>query len=281
MVRPDGTGVHQLLSQDGGEQWHPDWSPDGNKIAFIRLTPDDRTELWAVGADGRDSQMLYRCDLPCNELGYPDWSPDGKAIYFGISADPSSDGPPKTFQVGRYDVSTGTTRTVLTRTDGPSAEQPRISPDGSMVAYTRVKEEKDKSIEAALFVADLKGGRERQLTGWDMVAMHPDWTADSRIVFDTHDIMVFQEAAGPANLWIINPDGSHLKALTHYNHKAGDIRASQPRVAPGGSGITFTRLQGSGYGSRQLALIDMDGSKEGWLTPQPITGTHAELRPPA
>ncbi len=221
--------------------------------------------------------MLYRCELPCNEIGYPDWSPDGSAIYFGTSADVVGDGPPTRFTVERYDLADNATATVLTRTDGPSAEQARISPDGTQVAYTRVREVPGKEIDAALFVADLAGGAERRLTPWEMVAMHPDWTADSRIVFDTFDIMVFPEAAGPANLWIVDLDGTHLTQLTQF--ATGGPRASQPRVAPDGSSVTYTRLDGAGMGSRQLALIALDGASSGWLTPTPTAGTHAELRP--
>ncbi len=220
--------------------------------------------------------MLYRCERPCNEIGYPDWAPDGSALYFGVSADAVGSGPPTTFEVERYDLADNATTTVLTRSDGLSAEQPRISPDGRRVAYTRVREGSDSPIQAALFVADLAGGTEQQLTPWDMVAMHPDWTADSRIIVDTYDIMIFKEATGPANLLIVDADGQ-VTPLTHF--PAGGVRASQPRVTPDGSSATYTRLEGAGMGNRELAIISLDGSHDERLTPTPIFGTHAELRP--
>jgi hypothetical protein len=67
-VRPDGTGLHQLVADLEGSEIQPDWSPDGERIAFIRVTPADRNELWVVDADGGDKTMLYPCELPCNTV---------------------------------------------------------------------------------------------------------------------------------------------------------------------------------------------------------------------
>jgi Tol biopolymer transport system component len=130
LVRPDGTGGHQLVADLEGSEIHPDWSPDGQRIAFVHVTAEDRDELWVVGADGTGAEMLFPCDLPCNTISYPDWAQDGRAIYFGIDADASA-GPPTTFGVGRFDLTTKETNWVLTRKDEMTAEQPRISPDGT------------------------------------------------------------------------------------------------------------------------------------------------------
>jgi Tol biopolymer transport system component len=274
LIRPDGTGRHQLLPEMSGSEWHPDWSPDGSRIAFIHLTPEDRTELWVVNADGTGEEMLYRCDLPCNELGYPDWSPDGTLIYYGQSSNPGPEGIPATFEVGRYDLASRETSVVLTRDDGASAEQPRISPDGSRVAYTRLRE--TPAPGGAIFVSDLLDGPERQLTEWEGGGMHPDWTPDGKIVFDTFDIMVFQEIGFPANLFVMNDDGSDLQPITLFE---GDPRASQPRVAPDGSGVVYTHLEGPGPGTRRMALIGLDGKGQRLLTPEPVDATHSQLRP--
>ena len=276
LVRPDGEGNHQLMSDMRGEESHPDWSPDGERLAFIHVTPSDRTELWVVRVDGRGAEMLYPCNLPCNELGYPDWSPDGKSIYVGVSADPTAGGPPTTFRVDRFDLASGQVQPVLTRKGDVSAEQPRISPDGTQLAYTRLRERPGKPLEGAIFVAGTEGGPERRLTDWSMVAMHPDWTPDGRIVFDTYDIMVFRfdDPPSPGNLWIMNADGSHQTQLTRF--KQVESQASQPRVAPDGSGVSFTRDDGS---QRRMAFLEFGDGAPHWLTDDPMSGTHTELRP--
>ena len=137
LVRPDGTGEHRLVNEVPGTEIRATWSPDGSRIAYVQTTLDDRSELWAIDADGTHPQQLYRCERPCNDVDYPDWAPDGHSIYFQMDANAPADGPPATFEVARYDLSTGEVRAVVTREDGLTVEQPRIAPDGSRVVYTR------------------------------------------------------------------------------------------------------------------------------------------------
>jgi TolB protein len=275
LIQPDGAGQHELLEEPDGATSHPDWSPDGKRIAFIRTTRDDRTELWTANADGTDGRMLLACEVGCNQLSYPDWAPDGDSIYYAQDANPSGHGPPTLFTFGRVDVASATVTTVLSRDDEMSAEQPRISPDGSQVVYARFRELPTPG--SAIFVADLAGGPEHRLTDWAIFGAHPDWSVDGRIVFNTYDLGVFQDTTEAANLYTVGVDGSDLRQLTRFG--SGDTRATQPRWTPDGTGIVFTRVDGAGYGSRGLAYIAADGTGLRWLTPEPVDGTHPQLRP--
>jgi len=191
-----------------------------------------------------------------------------------LDADASADAPPTTFRVARYDLATGKTTIVLERKDGMSAEQPRISPDGAHVVYTRFR---DDGAASAIFVADLKGGPEHRLTEWELLGAHPDWSIEDLIVFNTRDLAAFQDTTEPANLYTIAVDGSDLRQLTTFGSSA--TRATQPRWTPDGTGIVFTQVDGSGFGERRLAFINADGSGRDWLTPSPLAGTHPQLRP--
>lgn len=276
LVRPDGTGAHELSHALGGE--HPDWSPDGKRIAFIRTTPEGRTELWVTDADGTNSEMLVSCDVPCNEVGYPDWAPDRSAIYVAKDADATAEHPPTTFMVDRFDLASRETTNVLTRKGEPSAEQPRVSPDGTQLVYTRFRQSPTPG--SAIFVAHVGGGGERQLTDWDLFGAYPDWSTANRIVFNTRDLGDFPDTTEAANLYSIAVDGSDQRQLTSFG--TNDTRATQPRWTPDGSGIVFTRVDGrgeGGYGERRLAYIDAKGTGLRWLTSIPVVGTHPQLRP--
>jgi Tol biopolymer transport system component len=277
LIRPDGTGRHLLVPDLEGSEILPDWSPDGQRIAFIHVTPADRNELWVVNADGGGAEMLFSCDVPCNTVTYPDWAPDGSAIYYGMDANAPPGAPPTTFAVGRFDLASGETTVALSREDGMTAEQPRISPDGTQVVYTRFKAIVDEGQGSAIFVSDLAGGPERKLTAFELFGAHPDWAASDLIVFNTYDLGIFQETTEPANLYTIAADGTDLRQLTNYG--ASDTRATQPRWTPDGSGIVYTQVDGEGFGMRRLAYIGADGSGQRWLTPDPISGTHPQLRP--
>lgn len=274
LIRPDGTGQHQIVPDLTGSERHPDWAPDGQRIAFIRNTPADRSELWVVDADGESATNIAKCDLPCNEWNYPDWSADGASIYVDTTSH-ADGGPPSTFGLDRFDVSSGTRTTVREREDGMTAEQHRLSPDETTVAFTRGDIE-DLGLGMAIVAADLKGGPERPLTDPMLYGAHPDWTADGRIIFNTRDLGLFQETTEVANLYIMDADGLHLTQLTD---RASLDRLTQPRVTPDGSGITYTRATGPGWGDRTLAIIGTDGSGDRWLTDPPVNGTHAQLRP--
>jgi Tol biopolymer transport system component len=276
LIRPDGTDRHALVPDLDGEDFHPDWSPDGSRIAFIHYAPGERSELWVVDADGTNATKLVSCTAPCNTFNYPDWAPDGSAIYYGWDADPRPGGPPSTFGVGRYDVATGEAIDVLTRKDGMTAEQPRVSPDGTRVVYDR-GDILGAGPGIALFVSDLEGGPERQLTDWTTMAAHPDWVSDDRLIFNSYDLGFFQDTEEASNLYSVAADGSDLQQLTTFGRS--DTRATQPRMTPDGSAIVFTRVDGDGYGRRTGALIDLDGTNLRELTPKEIFATHSQLRP--
>ncbi|MEO8273764.1 MAG: hypothetical protein ABI620_06835, partial [Chloroflexota bacterium] len=276
LIRADGTGRHQIAAAAGKEQIHPDWSPDGSKLAFTAFTPGgDR--LWQVNADGTDGRELVACNLPCNFIEFADWASDGSAIYYGTGSGGVGDGAPTTFAIDRYDLGSGETSTVVESSSATTVEQPRISPDGKLLAYTRFRDINDLSAGSAIFVADASGKNERRLTEWTLFAAFPDWSPDGRIVFNSRDLAVFQETTEAANLYSMAADGSDLRQVTHYG--PSDTRATQPRWTPDGLGITYTTVTGSGMGDRRLAYIAADGSGQRSLTPFPTDGTHPSLRP--
>jgi hypothetical protein len=281
LVQPDGTGEQRLVNEVIGSELRATWSPDGQRLAYIQATLDDRDRglagLWIIDADGSDAQHLFGCELPCNTIDYVDWGPDGNSIFFGMHSDvPDPDSPPSTFEIWRYDLPTGTAGPVLTRTgDDMTVEQPRVSPDGTQVVYMRQRFT-DPAAPSAIFVADLEGGRERQLTDWDLYAAHPDWSFNDVIVFNSYDVRLYtpEDFPGARDLFTIAPDGTNLVRLTQ--NEPGGLLSGQPRWAPDGTGITYTEWVGD---VSHLAYISADGTGQRPLTATGTEGGEPELRP--
>src|SRR6266568_2897387 len=72
-VNPDGQNRKQLTTGPGGYLW-PVWSPDGDKIACMRLITD-APEIWILGKDGTARRKITVGFLPA-------WSPDGAKLLF-------------------------------------------------------------------------------------------------------------------------------------------------------------------------------------------------------
>ncbi len=74
-------GNEQRLTENRNNDWHPSWSPDGKRIAFMADRKGDvvKFDIYVMDADGGDLQNLT------NNRGWdgsPSWSPDGERIAF-------------------------------------------------------------------------------------------------------------------------------------------------------------------------------------------------------
>jgi Tol biopolymer transport system component len=75
------------------------------------------------------------------------------------------------------------------------------------------------------------------------VAIKHDWSADGKLI-------VFTSPGDPApgksaNLWVMKPDGSHRRALTHYAH--GTSNAFAGSFSPDGKWIVFRVEDDKGF----------------------------------
>jgi len=58
------------------------WSPDGKRIAFIRLNANQSQAIWIVNADGTNEQSVTSPANGTISDNAPAWSPDGSRIVF-------------------------------------------------------------------------------------------------------------------------------------------------------------------------------------------------------
>src|SRR3979411_2447350 len=133
----------------------PQVSPDGARVAFVRVTVNEKkegynTSIWSVPiAGGEEPHQLTKCDHD----GSPRWSPDGKFLLFVRATE--KDGNPEPPQLSILPMSGGDSFSFTAFQTG--ARTPAWSPDGKAVAFTSdtnaedlAKQEKKKQKEEEL-----------------------------------------------------------------------------------------------------------------------------------
>jgi Tol biopolymer transport system component len=122
--------------------WSPAYSPDGSRIAYVRMSGDDGYHsLHVMNADGSDDRYVTGGEGPA--FDYPSWAPDGTRIAF---ASCTADGC-RLMVVG----SNGSgLREVL---PGASILSPTWSPDGRWIAFSWIRDQHDWEVEGIATIA--------------------------------------------------------------------------------------------------------------------------------
>ncbi len=174
-VQKMGEATPRQLSAPGYSWSSPAWSPDGKRIACLRLGVSSG-EIVILPAEGGAPQIAApvlptRFGLTYSHL---DWSPDGE--WLAVDDTPSLSQPLSVFLVN---LKTGEKRRLTQPEEliiGDVA--PRFSPDGRSVAFIRAFH---RSYQEA-FTVPVTGGTPRQWTSDSRMVTGVDWSADGLLV---------------------------------------------------------------------------------------------------
>jgi Tol biopolymer transport system component len=254
----------KLTNESADSGWAV-WKPGGDKLAFesnhTDPDPDDTNainDIFTMNPDGSGIVKLTHSD---DVSDTPDWSPDGSQIAFGSDRD---DGAWRR-EIHVMDADGTNVRRLTTLPEKAVLDsQPRFSPDGRRLVFTRFISE-DHPEESALFTVRLDGGGLKQLTPWGMGAGDADWSPDgTKIAFEA-----FPEGAGYGDIFTIDADsGRQLTNLT--DNELGVGGSSDPVWSADGTKILFVSQHffgdESGIG---LATMNPDGTDRHHISSNP------------
>lgn len=122
IVQPDGSGLRQVSNTVPWSVPNQQWSPDGNRLAFL----DEYQDLLALYTTGKLSQVPQRLTAGMDVISY-EWSPDGKKIAFSAIQGDDED---------IYVISLDTLSLVnLTAGNNAADVAPKWSHDGKRIAF--------------------------------------------------------------------------------------------------------------------------------------------------
>jgi Tol biopolymer transport system component len=194
IANDDGSGARRLVSS--GLQ--PHLAPDGTAVVYIAHGDREATELREIPAAGGASKLLVKRI----RYGAFAWSPDGR--YIAAQSGPLN-GRQKLVLIDRTN---GASRTVATgHFYGAS-----FSPASDQLVYSRSARD-DLFPTANLEIALTAGGLPRVLTQ-DGRALYPLW-GPRQIAYVRYRHPARHGDGPKFNLWLLNPDGSGRRQLTH------------------------------------------------------------------
>ena len=158
----DGNNLRNLTNHPG-EDWHPAWSPDGQRIAFGSSRDEGVClRLYTMDADGNNQRNLHLVEIfLCDEC--PAWSPDGQRIVTE-SCDPG-----QRDEICVWDADGNNPRN-LTKNPATNDRNPKWSPDGRKIAFNSERDGNDE-----IYIMDADGMNPRNLTNHPARDRDPDW----------------------------------------------------------------------------------------------------------
>jgi Tol biopolymer transport system component len=256
MVDCDGENKVQL-TDDLGDDFNPDWSPDGNQIVFDS-NRDGNWEIYIMNADGSEQRNFSNYPLAI-DLN-PAWSPDGEWIAFYSDRDGD-------LEIYIQAVEGGETIQV---TDNQYEDiDPTWSPEGDQLAFLQARDEHGVLFELAIVSLD-DLSIERVLLDIQPIR-RPAWSPDGRWIAFPANVGRHEE------IFVVDIETWEYVQLTHVLGDGLTEINGSPSWSPDGSLIIFdSNRKFKGY---EIYMMNSEGSEVEVITSVGIVQSSPDWRP--
>jgi len=236
----------------------PALSPDGLTLAYSRIDPGRRSDLWLLNLSkdltpiGKPERLTF--DNPLNRN--PVWTPGGSEILYTSGTSPWSDR-----SLFRLQRSPGT-KPVRLAVAEEGLDHPAISTHGNRLAFQVSRR------DANIWRVDVPGLGAKPKEAMKFISSTRS-EVEPRFSPDGTKIAFASLRSGPSEIWICNSDGSQPFPLTSF----GDVPTNRPRWSPDGRRIVF---YSDARGSRDIYVIDAEGGGLHQLTDHPSIDTNPD-----
>jgi Tol biopolymer transport system component len=201
----------------------PVWSPDGARLAFLRIA-EGRTEYIAIPSDGGAERTVAEFGGAPADTGQPlpavSWTRDGKSLAVVET------GEKQLPAIALVSLADGSVRRITQPPEGSEGDStPAVSPDGNTLAFVR----STGPDSADIYLCDLAGGGLRRLTFDDRAIRGIAWTRDGQ------DVVYAANRASGWRLWRLPAYGGSPREIAMATGQA-----HYPAIAPQGRRLAYT-----------------------------------------
>ncbi len=228
------------LTDDDARLSQPVWSPDGNRIAFVRRRGTEYREIFVMNADG-SGRVRVLTNYQSLDIE-PTWSPDGSKIAFTSSRDSYyGSGDEKVTILNIYTVDIQTLQQMQLTDTQAWDSSPSWSPDGKKIVF---QSSRDGNNEIYIMGAD--GTGQSNLTRNAASDVSPAWSPDgSKIAF-------VSDRDGDEDIYIMDADGLNPVKLLDLS---GEDKS--PTWSPDGQYIAFHSDEDGDF---DIYVVKIDGT---------------------
>jgi Tol biopolymer transport system component len=222
-VRTLPAGAALQLTNGESSDIGPVWSPDGARLAFLRIA-ERRAEYISIPADGGAERQVAEFGGAPADTGQPlpavSWTRDGKSLAVVET------GEKQLPAIALVSLADGAVRRITTPPEGSEGDStPAVSPDGNSLAFVRAT----GPDSADIYLCDLAGGSLRRLTFDDRAIRGIAWTPDGQ------DVVYAANRADRWRLWRLPAYGGSPREIA-----VAGAQAHFPAIAPQGRRLVYT-----------------------------------------